>query len=431
MHPALLSLHLGQKILKFESSGTNYHPEMKKRIFIAIHYLEIGGAEISLIGLLQSIDYSRYDVDLFVFSHRGEFMDLVPPSVNVLPENKVYACLEVPVSEALLRGHFLLAFRRVLAKLRYRSYCRRHPVEGNNYPLHHIIAETVLPVLPSLKKYGQYDMAISFLQPHNYVLEKVDAKKKICWIHTDYSSIGTIHEDEERIWGGYDNIISISEAVSESFRKAFPSLGGKLVIMHNILSREFVETRSSRISQDIVRGEMPKEKGVLNLLSVGRFCEAKNYDNVPDICRRIIENGCEIKWFLIGYGSDENLIREKIAEAKMENNVIILGKKSNPYPYIKACDIYVQPSRYEGNSVTVREAQILCRPVAITNYSTAHSQVEDGVDGVIVPLDNAACARELAAFLKDVDKIGRITEEISRRDYTNRGEVNVLEKLID
>lgn len=403
---------------------------MKKRIFIAIHYLEIGGAEISLIGLMQSIDYSRYDVDLFVFSHRGEFMDLVPPSVNVLPENKVYACLEVPVSEALLRGHFLLAFRRVLAKLRYRSYCRRHRVEGNNYPLHHIIAETVLPVLPSLKKYGQYDMAISFLQPHNFVLEKVDAKKKICWIHTDYSSIGTIHEDEERIWAGYDHIISISEAVSESFRKAFPSLGGKLVIMHNILSKEFVVARSESVGGDVVQKEMPKEEDVLNLLSIGRFCEAKNYDNVPDICRRIIESGCKVRWFLIGYGSDESLIREKIAEAGMEKNVIILGKKSNPYPYIKACDVYVQPSRYEGNSVTVREAQILCRPVVITNYSTAYSQVQDGEDGFIVPLENDGCAREMSAFLKDRNRIDRITREVSARDYTNQNEIKVLEKLI-
>lgn len=403
---------------------------MKKRIFIAIHYLEIGGAEISLIGLLQSIDYSRYDVDLFIYSHRGEFMGLVPPSVNILPENKVYACLEVPISEALMKGHIGLALRRMAAKLKFRSYCRKHKVEGN-YPLHHIIAETVLPSLPSLKKYGEYDLAVSFLQPHNFVLEKVSAKKKICWIHTDYSSIGTIHKDEERVWAGYDHIVSISEAVSQSFKKAFPSLGGKLVLMHNILSKDFVWARSSAIKEEEVQKEMPRLDGVLNLLSVGRFCEAKNYDNVPDICRRILENGCKVKWFLIGYGSDENLIREKIKESGVGENVIILGKKSNPYPYMKACDVYVQPSRYEGNSVTVREAQILCRPVVITNYSTAASQVEDGKDGIIVPLENEACAREMSAFLSDGAKIERITQEISCRDYTNQEEVKVLEKLID
>ena len=88
----------------------------------------------------------------------------------------------------------------------------------------------------------------------------------------------------------------------------------------------------------------------------------------------------------------------------MEENVIILGKRSNPYPYIKTCDIYVQPSRYEGKSVTVREAQMLCKPVVVTNYPTAKSQINDGVDGVIVPMDNEGCAEGIVAFIQDVKK---------------------------
>ena len=403
---------------------------MKKRIFIAIHYMEIGGAEISLIGLLQSIDYSKYDVDLFIYSHRGEFMKLIPKEVNILPENSTYACLEVPIAQALRRGHVGLALRRVLAKFRYSRYCRTHKVEGS-YPLHHIIAETVLPSLPSLKKFGEYDLAISFLQPHNFVLEKVSAKKKICWIHTDYSSIGTIHEDEERIWAGYDHIISISEAVSDSFAKAFPSLREKLLLVHNILSGEFVSARSQALSPEEVQKEMPREDGVFNLLSVGRFCEAKNYDNVPDICRRILESGQKVCWYLIGYGSDENIIREKIREAGVQDSVKILGKKSNPYPYMKACDVYVQPSRYEGNSVTVREAMILRRPVVITDYSTARSQVEDGVDGIIVPLENTGCAAGIASFLSDNGKRKKIEEELSRRDYANKEEAKFLDKILN
>ena len=58
---------------------------MKKRIFISMHYMEIGGAEISLIGLLQAMDYSKYDVDLFIHSHQGELMQFIPKEVNLLP----------------------------------------------------------------------------------------------------------------------------------------------------------------------------------------------------------------------------------------------------------------------------------------------------------------------------------------------------------
>lgn len=170
----------------------------------------------------------------------------------------------------------------------------------------------------------------------------------------------------------------------------------------------------------------------MELLSIGRFCTAKNYDNVPDIACRLIENGIsDLKWYIIGYGGDEALIRSKIAEAGMEDHVILLGKKENPYPYIKACDIYVQPSRYEGKSITVREAQILCKPVVVTNYPTAKSQINDGVDGVIVPLDNEGCARGIADFIFNKDLQQRIIANLAKGDFAQVLEVNKIYRLLE
>lgn len=169
----------------------------------------------------------------------------------------------------------------------------------------------------------------------------------------------------------------------------------------------------------------------MNLLSIGRFCTAKNYDNVPDISRRMIDGGVrDLKWYIIGYGGDEALIRQKISEAGMEEHVILLGKKDNPYPYIKACDIYVQPSRYEGKSVTVREAQMLCKPVAVTAYATAASQIRDGIDGVIVPLDNEGCARGLADLITDKALQQRIVEYLRTHDFAYTSEVEKIYDLL-
>lgn len=169
----------------------------------------------------------------------------------------------------------------------------------------------------------------------------------------------------------------------------------------------------------------------MNLLSVGRFCTAKNYDNVPDITRRIIAQGIDnIKWYIIGFGGEEALIRAKIAEAGMEEHVILLGKKENPYPYIKACDIYVQPSRYEGKSVTVREAQMLCKPVVVTAYPTAASQIQHGIDGVIVPMDNDGCARGLAEFIADTALQQSLTAYLATHDYGNEREVEKIYALL-
>ena len=396
---------------------------MKKRIFIAIHYLEIGGAEISLIGLLQAIDYSNNDVDLFLYSHRGELMQFIPKKVNLLPEISEYAQVERPIKAALKDGYWRIVLRRLWAKKRFARYKKaKNPID--NGAIFGYVFDSVTPVLPSLGHLGEYDLAISFLTPHNIVADKVQAKKKAAWIHTDYSKIDVDAELELPVWSKYDHIVSISDQVTENFLSVFPALKDKIVRIDNILSPEFVRKRAEQISPEDVQKEMPRKKGRINLLSVGRFCSAKNYDNVPDICRRIITKGFDVCWYIIGFGGEEGLIRNKIEEAGMQDNVIILGKKSNPYPYIKACDLYVQPSRYEGNSVTVREAQILCKPVIITDYPTAKNQVNNGIDGLIVPMDNEACSLAMCSLFSDEKAPDIISKRLESIDFGNQKEVN-------
>lgn len=397
---------------------------MKKRIFIAIHYLEIGGAEISLIGLLNAIDTSRYDVDLFVYSHRGELMKMIPSGIHLLPEIKEYAQIEKPIVEVLKQGGWKIALARVWAKYKFIRYARKNKLK-NSAAILHYISESVMPFLPSLKKYGEYDLAISFLIPHDIVLKKVSAKTKIAWIHTDYTQISVDVDKELPIWSRFDQIISISKDVTKAFLQKFPSLSDKVIEINNILSPMFVRKRAKEFIVSFTKIE-----GRINLLSVGRYTTAKNYDNVPDICKRIRKAGCDVYWYIIGYGSDEVLIREKIKEAGMEDYVILLGKKENPYPYMQACDIYVQPSRYEGNSVTVREAQMLCKPVVVTDYLTAKSQIKQRIDGLIVPLDNEKCAREIAKFIKNPDLQQRIVNYLRIHDFGNEAEIKKIYLLI-
>ena len=124
------------------------------------------------------------------------------------------------------------------------------------------------------------------------------------------------------------------------------------------------------------------------------------------------------------------MIRQRIREAGMENYVVIIGKKANPYPYIQACDFYIQPSRYEGNSVTVREAQMLCKPVVVADYPTAASQIQNGKDGVIVPLENAACAEGIVRVIQDAELQYQLIQFLNAHDYGNENEVEKIYKLI-
>ena len=399
---------------------------MKKRIFISMHYLELGGAEISLIGLLQALDYTKYEVDLFIHRHQGELMQFIPKEVNLLPEISAFSCIECPIPETFRKGQFGVAWGRLKAKWRAGRYIPKD-LSKPQYAVYQYIAQEVEPHLPSLEQYGEYDLAISFLQPHNYVLSKVKAKQKACWIHTDYTKVEFDTKAELPVWSAYDHIVSISPDVTCSFLQLFPSLKDKIVVIENILSPDFVRRKAEELD---VSAEIPKSEGKVNVLSVGRFTDAKNYDNVPDICRRIREKGIDLYWYIIGFG-DESLIRQKIQETGMEDYVIILGKRANPYPYIKACDIYVQPSRYEGKSVTVREAQILCKPVVVTDYPTAKSQVQDGVDGKIVPMNNISCAEGIADFIHNKLLQDQIVGYLLSHDYGNEDEVGKLDKLIN
>ena len=368
-----------------------------KHVLFAIHYLELGGAETSLIGLLQALDYSKVDVDLFVYGHRGELMEAIPPQVHLLPEIPEYAQMERPMADVLKGGYFRMVLARLRAKRQFAKYKKAvHPKDGS--AVFAFVAQNVTPLLPPVNPEKEYDLAVSFLAPHDIVLEKVRAKKKACWVHTDYTKVDVDTELELPVWGRYDHVAAVSDAVSEAFLTRFPSLRDKMVTIPNILSVEWVRSRAEAFG---TAEEMPMEPGVTRLLSVGRFTEAKNFDNVPDICRRIREKGVNVRWYLIGYGSDEGLIRQRIVESGMDEYVRILGKKDNPYPYIKACDIYVQPSRYEGSPVTVREAIALGKPVVATAFPTVRSAIRDRVDGIIVPSDNEGCAEGLSCFIRD------------------------------
>lgn len=399
---------------------------MKKNILVVSHALELGGAERSLIGLLDAINPEQYDIDLFLLRHEGELMSAIPSHATLLPQIPAYTVLARPMKDTLREGHILLTTARFAGKIAAGNYAKKHGHTESAVGLEYSHKYTC-PFMPAIQPGKEYDLAISFLTPHYFVAKKVQAKKKIAWIHTDYSQVQVNASSELAMWDAYDSIVSISDAVTESFLSVFPSLKEKVVLIGNILPASLIKEQAKEF---VPEEEMPLD-GCIHLLSVGRYCTAKNFDNVPDICARILRFGLNIKWYLIGYGGDEPLIRQRIAEAHMEDHVILLGKKENPYPYIKACDLYVQPSRYEGKCVTVREAQMLGKPVVITRYATSASQLEDGVDGVIVPMDNQGCAEGIAALLSAPKRMELLSQACRSRDYSNAQAVEKLYQLME
>lgn len=397
-----------------------------KRILIVSHAMELGGAETALLGLLENIDTDKYEVDLFLLRHSGELMRYIPRNIKLLPEIPQYASLAVPISQVIKKGQWKVALGRLVGKYKAKKCVKKFSFSVDNGVAIEYSHKYTKAVMPSISDV-EYDFAISFLTPHYFVSEKVNAKKKIAWIHTDYDKVEVDVQSELVMWSKFNHIISISDSVTDSFIKIFPSLQEKVVLIENILPIQYITARTKECS---VEDEMPSD-GAVKLLSIGRFSHAKKFDEIPQTCKRVRKLGIDVKWYLIGFGGDENLIRQKIQEADMEQYVIILGKKENPYPYIKVCDIYLQPSRYEGKSVAVREAQALNKPVIITNYATAKSQLKDGYDGVIVSMEIEESARQIAKIISDKDIQNKLVENTKKSDYTNAGEIKKLYEILE
>lgn len=397
-----------------------------KRIIIFSHGMEIGGAERALLGILECIDTEKYDISLFLMKHKGELMRYIPDTVRLLPEIPQYASLAVPITDIIKRRQFGIVLGRIHGKIAAKIRIKQlKALRENEVALEysHKYTRSKMPQISNV----EYDLAISFLTPHYFVNEKVKAKKKAAWIHTDYTVVQVDVESQLKMWDKYDVIIAVSENVRRCFLKNFPSLINKVQVIENIMPMKYMieSTRAFTVEQEMIND------GSIKLLSIGRFCAAKNFDKVPSICRKLRCIGLNVKWYLIGYGGDEKVIRQKIVENTMSDYVIILGKKENPYPYIKCCDLYVQPSRYEGKCVSVIEAQILKKPVIITDYPTAESQLVDGYDGVIVPMDSEACVQGIARVIKNKELQEILIRNTQEKDYSNVGKIKNIYQLLD
>lgn len=396
-----------------------------RKVLISSFDMEVGGVERSLISMLNNFDYSNNEVDLMLYSYTGDFMPMLNNRVNLLNEVKQYSTFRKSIGKTIKQGNLTLGLARILSK--FLAKINGSIKDLSEYGIYQmqLIWKYTLPFLPKIEK--KYDVAISYLWPHYFVAEKVQAKRKIAWIHTDYSTIETDIDMDLKMWNKFDYIMAVSEECKNAFLKKYPSLQSKVRVMENITSPEFIRKMAEEDIEDSIKND-----NSFKLCSVARLSHAKGIDNAVKALRILHDRGLtDIKWYVVGYGGDEDMIKNLIRENKLEDSFILLGKKINPYPYMKVCDIYVQPSRYEGKAVTVGEAQILGKPVVITNYTTAKSQVRDNVDGYICELSVDGIADGVEKLYKDKKLRIKLSNNCKNTDYSNSSELENLYNIFD
>ena len=393
-----------------------------KNVLIASFDMEVGGVERSLISMLENFDYKNYAVDLMLYKHQGDFMNLVSNNVNVLSEIPQYTTFRKSIGETLKDKQYNIGLARVISKINADLTGKIKRIAEPGYYQMQLMWKYGLPFLPKINK--EYDVAISYLWPHYFIADKVQAKKKIAWIHTDYSTVDTNIKMDLEMWNKFDYIIAVSEACKHSFLKKYRELEKKVVVIENITSPEFIR----KMAEEKVNNPMENDNR-FKVVTVARLSHAKGIDQAVKALKLLKDKGYNnVSWYVVGYGGDEAKIKELIKEMKIEDSFMLLGKQTNPYPFMKAADLYVQPSRYEGKAVTVGEAQILEKPVMITKYTTAASQVKNGFDGYITELSVEGIAEGIEKLYKDYELLKQLMSNCANTNYSNNNE---LQKLYD
>lgn len=393
-----------------------------KSVLVTSFDMELGGVERSLSAMLSNFDYTQFEVDVHLHSHSGPLLNLLPNEANLLEEIPTCTTYRKSIKSCLTDGFYIIAFKRLLAKFAANIFRIKNSYESSGYVQMQMIWDRCITNTARISRH--YDVAISYLWPHHFTAFNVNARTKIAWIHTDYSTINVMQEKDLKVWHQFDAIVSISEASKQAFITTYPSLRDKVTVVENITNPDYVKKMSNE-SEDL-----PFSSDDFNLLSVGRLCEAKAFDRAVEVLNYIHSKGYkQIKWFIVGDGSDKTLIENKINKFNLQDSFILLGSTSNPYPFMKGCDLYIQPSRYEGKAVTVTEAQILAKPVLITNYATSDSQIKHREDGYICEQSVQSIGDAIIKLYENDMMRKQVIDYCSSTSFVNSKELEKLYEL--
>ena len=367
-----------------------------------------GGAEKSLLTLL-------------CFRHDGLFFNKIPKKVNLLGGNRSYEIFDGDAKQAV---KYFLKKGKILSAVDRWKYSRIYSLT-DSHAIEELQWKYLKKQLPKIRK--TYDCAIGYLEgnANRFVAENVSAKRKICYIHNDIERLGFDRESYEKTFASVEKIVTVSEECKNSLLKNFKEFSKKISVIENITSREIVAKESKNFIA------YPDRNDNVILCTVGRFFEQKNIPLAVDACAELVARGNKIKWYHIGDGPLKEQIKKRISDNGLEGTFILLGEKSQPYPYVGQCDIYVQPSLYEGKSIAIDEAKCLCRPIVVTDFTTVHDQIKDGYNGLICHMDKKDMADKIESLILNKNERDHLSDNLSNEKTGNEGELEKLYCLID
>lgn len=393
---------------------------MKKKILFVINTMGKAGAETALVELLRRLDLmGEYELYLYAIIPCGELFKAVPGNVHIL-NKRVY---DYPVVSA--RGRYIILITMVksffyqLTGFRLMNYLLKNLKEQKlscgRVQYDKLLWRLLAEGRPDFK--DNYDLSVAYIEgaATYFVAEKVRSVRKAAFVHIDYEMAGYKPYMDRDCYGKIDRIYVVSNGVGEKFGKVYPQYKEKVRLFRNLLNKEEIIKKS-----ESGEGFTDNFDGI-RLVTVGRLHYQKGYDIAIEALARLIKDGYKVRWYVIGEGSERANLEELIKKYKVEDSFILLGRKENPYPYVRQADIYVHATRFEGKSIAIEEAQILGKTIAASDCTGNSEQIISGYDGVLFLLNVDDIVRELK-YLIDNPNLRKVYENHTKEkelDHTN------------
>ena len=394
---------------------------MKKKVLFIIGSLQSGGVSKSMVSLLNAWDTEKYETSLLLCCKDGDvFSDYLPKNIQLIYSPVIEHVMGgfFSLKWLLVHGHFLLCLG-VLLRLILSRISR---------PLASELIAKMMPVVSDV----HYDLIVDYggQQLLYYMVNKLSATKKLSFFHSDYSKWSFYYNADKKYYPLVDHIFTISQTCVDSLKHFFPNCTDRVSIMENISSPTIIRQQSlESIGEFKKQIDQMKANGDTILCTIGHICRGKGFDFAIEASDILKRNGIHFKWIFIGKVLEENLLK-LIADKKLDDNILLVGIQSNPYPYISLSDIVVHPSRFEGKSIALDEAKILCKPIVVTNFSTVGDQFENGKNGTISEMSGKAVANAVIELINNPNLQDSYRMYLETHIIDNSSEVNKLYKFL-
>lgn len=398
---------------------------MKKLLFI-MDTMPLGGISKSLLALLNEIA-DEYEIDLLLMKQEGMFIPLIPDKVQLLPE-PIETAFRNPHPKNVINALKGLSFSRFGQWLLFSKKCCFARITGGLPKMICIMDTCYAKLANRIEKH--YDAGIAYQGGRciYYLVERVDADIKIGYVHNDYSAskIDFMMKPSDRLFFPLlDNLVTISPKCLESLRSEFPEIHDKCYVVENICSPKMIKAMAQN-------GESFSDgfEGI-RLVTMGRFdINQKGIDYAISACKILKERKICFKWYFVGDGAERGQIENLIRQNMVKDEFILLGAKTNPYPFIKDSDIYVQPSRFEGKSVALDEVKALQKPVVVTSYSTVFDQFVDGKTALIAQMNAEDIADKIEILIRSKSMRDMLSSNLAEEKVGNEEQAEVFKSLL-